>query len=65
VVSQATDEAAEIVAKAQAKADKMLAEAEASAGERRVAIQRELDELTRQRDGVAEHLAKMRAVFGA
>jgi vacuolar-type H+-ATPase subunit H len=64
-VSQAREEADDIVAKAQVKAEKILAEAELTAIDRREAIQRELEELTRQRDGVAEHVAKMRAVFGA
>jgi F0F1-type ATP synthase membrane subunit b/b' len=64
VVKQAQPEATEIIAKAKDRARKALTAAESSADERRAELQRELEHLTRQRDGVQEQLDKMRAVFG-
>jgi hypothetical protein len=52
------------VSQAKAQAEQLLAEVKADAGRRRAATQREVDELTRQKDSIASHLAQVRQVLG-
>jgi len=65
LTDEAVDKAAQIVGKARAQADEVLAGIDAAADERRAERQRELDELTRQKNEVADVIAQMRKVFMA
>ena len=49
---------------AKTQAGQLLAEVKADADRRRAATQREVDELTRQKDSIASHLAQVRQVLG-
>jgi hypothetical protein len=63
-VSNAKKNADQIVAQAKAQADQLLSETKADADRRRVASQREVDELTRQKDNITTHLAQVRQLLG-
>jgi hypothetical protein len=63
-VSNAKKNADQIAGQAKAQADQLLAETKADAERRRVAAQREVDELTRQKDSIASHLAQVRQLLG-
>jgi len=52
------------VSQAKAQADQLLAETKTDAERRRAAAQREVDELTRQKDSIATHLAQVRQLLG-
>ena len=54
----------QIVSQAKAQADQLLAETKADAERRRAAAQRDVDELTRQKDSIATHLAQVRQLLG-
>ena len=64
LVSNAKKNADQIVSQAKAQADQLLAETKADAERRRAAAQREVDELTRQKDSIATHLAQVRQLLG-
>ena len=49
---------------AKTQADQLLAETKADAERRRAAAQREVDDLTRQKDSIATHLAQVRQLLG-
>jgi len=51
------------VSQAKAQADQLLAETKADAERRRAAAQREVDDLTRQQDSIATHLAQVRQLL--
>jgi len=63
-VSNAKKNADQIVSQAKAQAEGLLAETKADAERRRAAAQREVDDLTRQKDGIASHLAQVRQLLG-
>jgi hypothetical protein len=63
-VSNAKKNADQIVAQAKAQSDQLLSETKAEAERRRLASQREVDELTRQKDNIATHLAQVRQLLG-
>ena len=52
------------MSQAKAQADQLLAETKADAERRRAAAQRDVDELTRQKDSIATHLAQVRQLLG-
>jgi hypothetical protein len=52
------------VAQAKAQAEALLTEARTDAERRRVTAQREVDELTRQKDNIGSHLAQVRQLLG-
>ena len=52
------------MSQAKAQADQLLAETKADAERRRVAAQREVDELTRQKDSIVTRLAQVRQLLG-
>ena len=52
------------MSQAKTQADQLLAETKADAERRRAAAQREVDELTRQKDSIATHLAQVRQLLG-
>ena len=64
LVSNAKKNADQIVSQAKAQADQLLAETKADAERRRAAAQRDVDELTRQKDSIATHLAQVRQLLG-
>ena len=64
LVSNAKKNADQIVSQAKSQAEQMLAETKADAERRRAAAQREVDELTRQKDSIATHLAQVRQLLG-
>ena len=64
LVSNAKKNADQIVSQAKSQADQLLAETKADAERRRAAAQREVDELTRQKDSIATHLAQVRQLLG-
>src|SRR6202035_4930533 len=64
LVSNAKKNADQIVSQAKTQADQLLAETKADAERRRAAAQREVDELTRQKDSIASHLAQVRQLLG-
>ena len=64
LVSNAKKNADQIVSQAKTQAEQMLAETRADAERRRVASQREVDELTRQKDSIASHLVQVRQLLG-
>ena len=49
---------------AKAQADQLMSETKTEAERRRVAAQREVDELTRQKDNISTHLAQVRQLLG-
>ena len=59
LVSNAKKNADQIVSQAKTQAEQMLAETKADAERRRAAAQREVDELTRQKDSIASHLVQV------
>ena len=61
--AEAREKAEQIISQARSRADQVLADGEAEAERRRAPLQRELDELTKQKNEVAEHLAQMRQLF--
>jgi len=63
LTDEAVDKASQIVSKARVQADQVLADCDTEAERRRAALQRELDELTRQKNEVGAVLAQMRQVF--
>jgi hypothetical protein len=63
LVSNAKKNADQIVTAAKAQADQLHAETKADAERRRAAAQREVDELTRQKDSIATHLAQVRQLL--
>jgi vacuolar-type H+-ATPase subunit H len=65
LVSNAKKNADQIVSGAKAQADQLLTEVKADAERHRAATQREVDELTRQKDSIASHLAQVRQLLGA
>ena len=64
LVSNAKKNADQIVGGAKTQAGQLLAETRADAERRRAAVQRDVDELTRQKDSIAAHLAQVRQVVG-
>jgi vacuolar-type H+-ATPase subunit E/Vma4 len=64
LVSNAKKNADQIVTGAKTQADQLLSEVKADAERRRAAAQREVDELTRQKDSIASHLAQVRQLLG-
>ena len=50
--------------RSKAQSDQLLSETKAEAERRRVASQREVDELTRQKDNISTHLAQVRQLLG-
>jgi hypothetical protein len=64
-LAEAREKADQVVTQATAKAAKALADFEVEAALRREAVQRELDELTKQKNDVSGVLAQMRQVFNA
>jgi len=54
-----------VLADAKTAASRLRAETDADTERRRVTAQRELDELNKQRDEVARHLAQMRQLVGS
>ena len=60
----AKENAGQIVGQATAQAGQLLAEVKADAERRQAAAQREVDELTRQKDSIASHLAQVRQLLG-
>ena len=52
------------MSQAKAQADQLLAETKADAERRRAAAQRDVDDLTRQKDSIATHLAQVRQLLG-
>jgi F0F1-type ATP synthase membrane subunit b/b' len=64
LVSNAKKNADQIVSQAKAQAEGLLAETKADAERRRAAAQREVDDLTRQKDSIASHLAQVRQLLG-
>jgi len=64
LVSIAKKNADQIVSGTKTQADQLLAETKADAERRRAAAQREVDELTRQKDSIATHLAQVRQLLG-
>ena len=63
-MSNAKKNADQIVSQAKTQAEQLLAEVKADAERRRAAAQREVDELTRQKDSIASHLAQVRQLLG-
>ena len=64
LVSNAKKNADQIVSQAKTQADQLLAETKADAERRRAVAQREVDELTREKDSIATHLAQVRQLLG-
>jgi hypothetical protein len=64
LVSNAKKNADQIVSQAKTQAEQLLAEVKADSERRRAAAQREVDELTRQKDPIASHLAQVRQLMG-
>jgi len=52
------------VSQAKAQAEALLTEAKTEAERRRVTSQREVEELTRQKDNIASHLSQVRQLLG-
>ena len=65
VLADAKRDADQVLADAKAAATRLRAEAEADAERRRATTQRDLDELNKQKDEVAKHLAQMRQLVGS
>ena len=61
---QSDIDADQIVGQAKTQADQLLAEVKTDAERRRAAAQREVDDLTRQKDSIASHLAQVRQLLG-
>lgn len=59
LVSNTETNADQIISQAKAQADQLLTEVKADAERRRAAAQREVDELTGQKDSIASHLAQV------
>src|SRR6202044_3768115 len=64
LVSNAKKNADQIVSQAKSQAEQMLAETKADAERRPAPAQREVDDLTRQKDSIASHLAQVRQLLG-
>ena len=64
LVSNAKKNADQIVSQAKTQAEQLLAEVKADSERRQAAAQREVDELTRQQDSIASHLAQVRQLMG-
>jgi len=64
LVSNTETNADQIISQAKAQADQLLTEVKADAESRRAAAQREVDELTRQKDSIASHLAQVCQLLG-
>ena len=64
LAGNAKKNADQIVSQAKTQAKQMLAETKADAERRRAAAQREFEELTRQKDSIAIHLAQVRQLLG-
>ena len=64
LAGNANKNADQIVTAAKTQADQLLAETKADAERHRAAAQREVDELTRQKDSIATHLAQVRQLLG-
>ena len=64
LVSNAKKNADQIVSQAKAQAESLLSEAKTDAERRRLTAQREVDELTRQKDDISSHLAQVRQLLG-
>jgi hypothetical protein len=62
-VGDAEKNAGQIVGQAKAQAEQLLAEVNADAERRRAATHREVDDLTRQKDSIATHLAQVRQLL--
>jgi hypothetical protein len=65
LVDDAQRDADRVLADVRVTAQQMQAEADAEADRRRAAVQRELDDLTKQKDEVSRHLAQMRQLVGS
>ena len=61
---QSDIDADQIVGQAKTQADQLLAEVKTDAERRRAAAQREVDDLTRQKDSIASHLGQVRQLLG-
>ncbi|HEY1819666.1 MAG TPA: cellulose-binding protein, partial [Trebonia sp.] len=64
LVSNAKKNADQIVAQAKAQAETAISEAKSEAERRRLTAQREVEELTRQKDNITTHLAQVRQLLG-
>jgi hypothetical protein len=64
LVSNTETNADQIISQAKAQADQLLTEVKADAERRRAAAQRQVDELTRQKDSIASHLAQVCQLLG-
>jgi len=64
LAGNAKKNADQIAGQAKAQADQLLTEVKADAERRHAAAQREVDELTRQKDSIASHLAQVRQLLG-
>jgi cell division septum initiation protein DivIVA len=63
LVGNAKKNADQIAGQAKTQAGQLLAEVNADAERRRAAAQREVDDLTRQKDSIASHLARVRQLL--
>ena len=64
LAGNAKKNADQMVGQAKTQAEQLLAEVKADAERRRAATQREVDDLTRQKDSIASHLAQVRQLLG-
>jgi cell division septum initiation protein DivIVA len=63
LAGNAEKNAGQIAGQAKTQAEQLLAEVSADAGRRRAATHREVDDLTRQKDSIASHLAQLRQLL--
>src|SRR5690606_37624098 len=64
LLANARKNSEQIIAEAKAQAEQLLAETKAEAERIRTAAQRQVDELTRQRDSITSHLNQLRQLLG-